>query len=35
MNGTSIMSSVTPNLSGTAVSPDPTWSTQAKPTNFG
>ena len=35
MNGTSIMSSVTPNLGGAAVSPDATWSTQAKPTNFG
>ena len=35
MNGNTIMQSVTPNLGGTAVSPDPTWSTQAKPTNFG
>lgn len=35
MNGNVIMQSVTPNYGGTAVSPDATWTTQAKPTNFG
>src|SRR5262249_29905929 len=35
MNGTAIMSSVTPNASGMAVAPDSTWSTQARPANFG
>jgi hypothetical protein len=35
MNGATIVQSVTPNLGGTASSPDATWSTQAKPTNFG
>ncbi len=35
LNGSAIMQSVTPNLGGTAVSPGATWSTQAKPTNFG
>ena len=35
MNGTRIVSSLTPNSGGTAVGPDSTWSTQAKPTNFG
>ena len=35
MRGTSIMSSVTPNVGGLSVTPDGTWSTQTKPTNFG
>ena len=35
MNGNTMMSSVTPNLGGTNVGPDATWTTQAKPTNFG
>ncbi len=32
MNGTAIVSSVTPSSNGAAVSPDASWSTQAKPT---
>jgi ELWxxDGT repeat protein len=35
MNGTTVVSSVTPNADGAAVSPEAGWSTQAKPTNFG
>jgi ELWxxDGT repeat protein len=35
MSGTTIMQSVTPNAGGSAISPDSTWSTQAKPSNFG
>jgi len=35
MNGSAIVSSVTPASGAVPVSPDPTWSTQAKPTNFG
>jgi len=34
MNGTQISSSVTPTQGGTPASPDPTWITQAKPTDF-
>ncbi len=34
MSGTTIVSSVTPSSGGASVSPDATWSTQAKPTNF-
>ncbi len=33
MNGTTVMQSLTPNSSGTAASPDASWSTQARPTN--
>jgi hypothetical protein len=35
MNGTTIVSSVTPNMDGATVNPGPAWSTQAKLTNFG
>jgi ELWxxDGT repeat protein len=35
LNGTTVVSSVIPNVGGTAATPDATWSTQAKPTNFG
>jgi ELWxxDGT repeat protein len=35
MNGTTIAQAITPSSSGGAVSPNATWSTQAKPTNFG
>ncbi len=35
MNGTTISQSVTPTSNGTAASPDATWATQNKPTNFG
>ena len=34
MNGTSITSSVPPNLGGASVNPDATWIAQAKPTDF-
>ncbi len=32
MNGTTIMQSVTPTSGALPISPDSTWSTQAKPT---
>jgi len=35
MNGTAISQSMSPASNGTPISPDPTWSTQARPTNFG
>jgi len=35
MNGNTITQSVTPTFNGSTVSPDASWSTQAKPTNFG
>ena len=35
MNGRTIMQSVTPSTGSAAISPDATWSTQARPTNFG
>ncbi len=35
MNGTTIAQSVTPSSGAFPISPDATWSTQAKPTNFG
>jgi ELWxxDGT repeat protein len=35
MNGNTITQSVTPTFNGASVSPDATWSTQTKPTNFG
>ena len=35
LNGSTVVASVTPNIGGTAVTPEATWSTQAKPTNFG
>jgi ELWxxDGT repeat protein len=35
MNGNTITQSVTPTFNGATVSPDASWSTQAKPTNFG
>ena len=35
MNGTTIGQSLTPTSNGAVVSPDATWSTQAKPTVFG
>ncbi len=35
MNGTTIMQSLTPASNGAAISPDASWSTQVKPTNFG
>jgi hypothetical protein len=35
MNGTTISQSVTPNFNGATVSPDASFTTQAKPTNFG
>jgi hypothetical protein len=35
MNGNTIPRSVTPTFGGSTVSPDASWSTQAKPTNFG
>ena len=35
LNGTSISQSVTPAAGGVPASPDATWSTQARPTNFG
>ena len=34
MKGATITSSVTPSSGGNPVNPDPTWSVQAKPTNF-
>ena len=34
MNGTAVTQSVTPTFNGTAVQPDATFSTQAKPTDF-
>ena len=34
MNGATVVSSVTPSSGGAAVTPDSTWTTQAKPTNF-
>jgi hypothetical protein len=35
MNGSTILQSVTPAAGSNAISPDATWSTQARPTNFG
>jgi serralysin len=35
MNGSTIMQSVTPSTGSAAILPDATWSTQARPTNFG
>ena len=35
MNGNTITQSVTPTFNGSTVSPDGSWNTQAKPTNFG
>jgi hypothetical protein len=35
MNGTAITQSLTPTINGTTPSPDATFTTQAKPTNFG
>ena len=35
MNGTTISQSLTPASNGTPASPDASWTTQAKPTNFG
>jgi ELWxxDGT repeat protein len=35
MNGNTITQSVTPTFNGSTVSPDASWNTQAKPTNFG
>jgi hypothetical protein len=34
MDGNRIVSSVTPSGGGSAASPDASWHTQAKPTNF-
>ena len=35
MNGSTIAQSVTPTTGALPISPDASWSTQAKPTNFG
>jgi hypothetical protein len=35
MNGNRIVSTATPSFGGTIESPDASWHTQAKPTNFG
>ena len=35
MNGSTISQSITPTSGGAAANPDASWSTQAKPTNFG